>query len=204
MKKLYAIVIVTLAFVLCGCGNTAKLDAYYDGMQSFCSNVQIITEELDLIDVTRASAGSQITDQLDKLLEQFRMMSELEVPKNFSANEELGDEAYNYMSEAVTLYNEWLANPDIVGDETLEMAKENYLRAMQRVNYMSIVLQGGVPEGDNISTYEEEITDFNPIIDNSSADDINEEDESYEEDEFYDDSVDEFAEPEEEAPSDTQ
>ena len=197
MKKIYAIIVCTLAFTLCGCGNTAKLDAYYDGMQSFCSNVQIITEELDLIDVTRNSAGSQITDQLNDLLEQFRIMSELEVPKNFASCEELGDEAYNYMSETVRLYNEWVISPDTAGTETLKMAKENYIRAMQRVNYISIVLQGGIPEGDNISTYEEEITDFNPVIDDSSAD------ESYEEDEFYDNTVDEFAEPEE-STSDTQ
>lgn len=190
MKKICAIMIFTMAFSLCGCGNTAKLDEYYDGMQSFCSNVQIITEQLDLIDVTRESAGSQITDQLNDLSEQFRIMSELEVPKNFSACEELGDEAYNYMTETVRLYNEWVISPDSAGTETLEMAKENYIRAMQRVNYISIVLQGGIPEGDNISTYEEEITDFNPVIDESSSD------ESYEEDEFYDNTVDEFAEPE--------
>lgn len=191
MKKISLFFVALLTVLLIGCGNTAKLDAYYDGMQSFCSNVQIITEELEMIDVTRDSAASQINSQLDRLLEQFRIMSELEVPKNFTSCEEMGDEAYNYMSEAVLLYNQWLADPDNVSEDTLEMAQENYRRAMARVNYISVVLQGGVPEGDNITTYEEEITDFNPIIDDSSAD------ESYEEDEFYDNTVDEFAQPEE-------
>ncbi|MCR5800088.1 MAG: hypothetical protein K6G69_08440 [Lachnospiraceae bacterium] len=175
MKK-HLLLIVVLACLLIGCGNTEKLDTYYDGMQSFNGNVQIITETLDLIDVTRDSAADQITTQLNKLLEQFRIMSELEVPRQFAACEELGDDAYTYMQEAVRLYKEWLANPDNTSDDTLEMAKENYERAMTRVNYISIILQGGVPEGEGITITEEDATDFSPVVDDSSANDAVEND----------------------------
>ena len=202
MKK-HLLLIVVLACFLMGCGNTEKLDTYYDGMQSFNGNVQIITETLDLIDLTRESAADQITTQLDKLLEQFRIMSELEVPRQFAACEELGDDAYVYMQEAVRLYKEWLANPDNTPEDTLEMAKENYERAMTRVNYISIILQGGVPEGDGITITEEDTTDFSPVVDDSSANDAVENDvlpetePIVEDEELPDDSnpdeVDEFA-----------
>lgn len=186
---------ILLSLFLTGCSNTDKLNTYYDGMQKFTSNVQIITEELDMIDVTRDSAAGQISTQLDKLLEQFRIMSELEVPKNFAACEDMGDDAYNYMFEAVNLYKQWLADPDNCEDDVIDMAQENYVRAMQRVNYISIVLQGGMPEGEGISTFEEDATDFAPVIDDSSADESNEEE--YEEEYEEESSEDEFSYPEE-------
>jgi len=190
MKKVFLTVTLIALMLFCGCGNTDKLNDYYDGMQSFCSNVQIITEEIDMVDTNKDSSAKQISDLLDRLLDQFKVMSELDVPKNFASNEELADDAYNYMTEAVNLYKEWMANPD--NEDTLRMAKENYERAMTRVNYISIVLQGGLPEGDNISVYEEDATDFAPVIDDSSADENYEEvEEQPVEDEF---SYDEYEE----------
>lgn len=187
MKKIYLISIFMLLIFSCGCGNTDKLNDYYSGMQSFTSNVQIITEELEMVDISKETSPKQINALLDRLLEQFKIMSELEVPKTFATNEELADDAYNYMNEAVSLFKEFTT--DFVDDDKLRMAKENYERAMTRVNYMSIVLQGQLPEGDNISVYEEDATDFDPVIDDSSADEsteienyeTGEDEESYEE-----------------------
>ena len=153
-----------LSLFLIGCGNTDKLDAYYDGMTTFNGNIQIITETLELIDVEKTSAVDQVCMQLDKLVEQFRIMSELEVPKNFKACSELGSDAYSYMQEADRLYKEWAADPDNNDENLVTMARENYDRAMTRVNYISVILQGGVPEGDGVTITEEEATDFAPMI----------------------------------------
>lgn len=189
MRKRIILLSLIAAILLSGCGNTEKLENYYDGMQNFNGNVQIITETISLIDLNRDSAASQITTQLDKLLEQFRIMSELDVPKQFAACEELGDDAYQYMTESVRLYKEWLADPDNCSEDTLELSKENYERAMTRVNYIAIILQGGLPEGDNITVTEEEVTDFAPVVDDNSADSMEEQDDyiddsNPEEDEF--------------------
>ena len=165
MKKyLYFIIISVLLLGLCGCGNTEELDAYCDGMLTFNGNIQIITETLDLIDVDKDAAANQVCTQLDKLVEQFRIMSELEVPKNFEGCDELGDQAYEYMLEADRLYKEW-ANDKEADDQLVSMAKQNYDRAMQRVNYISVILQGGKPEGDGITVIEEDMTDFAPVDD---------------------------------------
>lgn len=195
MKKIYLLSVILILLFCCGCGNTDKLNAYYDGMQSFTSNVQIITEELEMVDISKETSPKQISALLDRLLEQFKIMSELDVPKNFATNEELADDAYNYMNEAVVLFKEFVT--DMEDDDKLRMAKENYERAMTRVNYMSVVLQGQLPEGDNISVYEEDATDFDPVIDDSSADESSEM-ESYEnEEESYDEEYEETSEEDE-------
>jgi len=195
MKKIYLLSVILILLFCCGCGNTDKLNAYYDGMQSFTSNVQIITEELEMVDISKETSPKQISALLDRLLEQFKIMSELDVPKNFATNEELADDAYNYMNEAVGLFKEFVT--DMEDDDKLRMAKENYERAMTRVNYMSVVLQGQLPEGDNISVYEEDATDFEPVIDDSSADESSEM-ESYEnEEESYDEEYEETSEEDE-------
>ena len=46
---------------------------------------------------------------------------------------------------------------------TFEVAKENYDRAFLRIEYISTILQGEIPEGDNIEVIEEESTDFDPV-----------------------------------------
>lgn len=164
-KYLLYLMVLTSILILCGCGDTSKLDTYYSEMNTFNSNVKIITETMDLIDVNSETAPAQVVAQLEKLEEQFRILSEIEVPKHFSANEEMADDAYTYMQEAVRLYKEWYSKADKSNTSTVQMAKENYDRAMTRVNYISIVLQGDVPSGDGIVVTEEETTDFAPVVD---------------------------------------
>lgn len=169
MKKRFLIVaIAAMMLSFAGCGNTETLDNYYDGMQTFNGNIQIITETLELIDADKDSAANQVCTQLDKLVEQFRIMSELEVPKSFEGCDELGDSAYEYMQEADRLYKEW-ANDENADDQLVTMAKENYERAMQRVTYISIILQGGKPEGDGVTVIEEDLTDFTPVANDSET-----------------------------------
>ncbi len=153
-----------ISILLYGCGNTDKLDAYLSSMNTFNKNVSIITETMELIDEDKESAPTMVCEQLDKLVEQFRIMSELEIPEKYQANESLGDEAYNYIQEADKLYKQWAASPED-GDENLViMARQNYDRAMKRVSYMSLILQGKTPEGEGVTVTEEDTTDFTPVI----------------------------------------
>lgn len=169
MKKfLIYLMVIASCILLCGCGDTSKLDTYYKEMNAFNSNVKIITETMDMIDVNSDTAPGQVVAQLEKMEEQFRILSEIEVPKHFSANEEMADDAYTYMQEAVRLYKEWYSSADRSNTSVVQMAKENYDRAMTRVNYISIVLQGDVPSGEGIVVTEEETTDFTPVIDDNS------------------------------------
>ena len=116
-------------------------------------------------------------------------MSELEVPKNFSGCEELADDAYTYMQEADRLYKEWAADPENADEQLVDMARQNYDRALTRVSYISVILQGGVPEGDGVSITEEEATDFNPVDEDSvnpEVEDISDQNETDDDSDIYD------------------
>ena len=176
-KQLICIVLMSIALMLCACGDTSELEKYYSEMNAFYSNVEIITDSIDMIDENDESSPTQVVEQLEKLEAQFKILDEMEVPKHFTTNVELADEAYSYMQEAVRLYKEWAANPsDVNADSNVSMAQENYNRAMTRVNYISMVLQGNVPSGDGIEVFEEETTDFDPVVDETDV-----EEEYYEE-----------------------
>ena len=189
MKKICILSAVFCLAFLFGCGNTEKLETYYDGMMAFQGNISIITETIDLIDESKTQAPALVCDQLDKLTEQFRLMSELEVPKNFSGCEELADDAYTYMQEADRLYKEWAADPENADEQLVDMARQNYDRALTRVSYISVILQGGVPEGDGVSITEEEATDFNPVDEDSvnpEVEDISDQNEPDDDSDIYD------------------
>lgn len=189
MKKICILSAVFCLAFLFGCGNTEKLETYYDGMMAFQGNISIITETIDLIDESKTQAPALVCDQLDKLTEQFRLMSELEVPKNFSGCEELADDAYTYMQEADRLYKEWAADPENADEQLVDMARQNYDRALTRVSYISVILQGGVPEGDGVSITEEEATDFNPVDEDSvnpEVEDISDQNETDDDSDIYD------------------
>ena len=181
MKKLkYILSFLALTFVLSGCGNTEELENYYTDISNFKANVEIITETMDMIDVDSDNAPSAVVTQLEKLEEQFRILSELKAPKNFSGCDDLAADAYNYMQEAVMLYKEWADDPKYADEQLVDMSKQNYDRAMKRVNYISVILQGKTPEGEGVTTTQEDITDFNPILDKNSEEAIDDIDESIE------------------------
>lgn len=176
-KSILCILVMSMALMLCACGDTSKLDKYYSEMNSFYSSVDFITGTIESIDENDENAPKVVVAQLEELEKEFKILADIEVPKHFSANEEMADDAYAYMQEAVKLYKEWAANPsDVNADATVQMAKENYDRAMTRVNYIAIVLQGNVPSGEGIEISEEETTDFTPVVDETPV-----EEEYYEE-----------------------
>lgn len=168
MKKTAYVIALMICIFAVGCGKgTKELDAYYDNMNNFTGNLSVIKDNMDSIDTNAPNAISDILTCLDQLEEQFRLLSEIEVPKEFSANEELADEAYSYMQEANRLYHEFYDDPES-DYAVFEAASENYTRAMKRVGYISSILKGETPEGDGVDVTIEEDTDFEPVIDESA------------------------------------
>jgi len=171
MKKTVTAVILVMCVLLSGCGKgTKELDTYYDNMNNFTNNITVIKDSMESIDASSENALTDVLTCLDQLEEQFRLLSEIEVPKEFSANEQLADEAYTYMQEANRLYHEFYDDPQSEYS-VFEAASENYSRAMKRVGYISSVLKGETPEGEGVDVTEEEATDFDPVTDDSVIDD---------------------------------
>ncbi len=168
MKKTAYVIALMICIFAVGCGKgTKELDAYYDNMNNFTGNLSVIKDNMDSIDTNAPNAISDILTCLDQLEEQFRLLSEIEVPKEFSANEELADEAYSYMQEANRLYHEFYDDPES-DYAVFEAASENYTRAMKRVGYISSILKGETPEGEGVDVTIEEDTDFEPVTDESA------------------------------------
>ena len=167
IKNILLIVALAGLVLLSGCGKKDKeLEEYYKNMSKFTTELTKLSEKLNNIDATDGSNAKSMLKTLDSMELQFRHLSEYDVPEQFASNEELADEAYAYMQEAVSMYHTYYDDPE-TDINTADAAYENYKRAMQRVEYISIILQGELPEGENIEVTEQESTDFTPVTDDS-------------------------------------
>ena len=164
-KITYLLLFGSLLIMLSGCGKGNKeLDAYYEGMNAFTTEITAIKDNMESIDRESADATTELLGYLDQLEEQFGVLAEMEVPKEFAGNEQLSDEAYSYMQEANRLFHEFYDDPE--SDRAIfDAASENYSRAMKRVGYISSILKGETPEGDGVDVTEEDMSDFDPVTD---------------------------------------
>ena len=162
MRKKILFLAVMLCLCMTGCGKDQKLEEYNENISAFTLNIADISSRMEEIDTTSDTAASEVLTCLDELQEQFIILSEMEVPKEFASIESLADEASEYMTEAVTLYHQFFESEEY-SEETASIAHENYNRAMKRLSYISSLLQGELPEDDNIIITEEEMLDFEPV-----------------------------------------
>ncbi|MCR5397940.1 MAG: hypothetical protein K6E68_00230 [Lachnospiraceae bacterium] len=163
-KIIIPIFLISL-MVCAGCGkkNSKELDAYYDSMNRFATGMAKIAADLEAVDTSVPGASNEVLGYLDKINEQLATLAEIEVPDEFASNEELADEAYEYMQQAVSLFHQYYEDPDCER-AVFEVATENYSRAMKRVNYISYILKGELPEGSDYEVIENN-TDFAPVTD---------------------------------------
>lgn len=138
-----------VCFMLTGCGESDKLGAFQDNINSFYTEVTNIENTMDDIDSNEEDAVTTLLICMEQMKSQFQTLSEIEVPVEFASVEELADDAYFYMSEAVRLYTEAYEG-EMVNDSYVQAAVENYESAMKRVNYIAVLLQGEIPQGATI------------------------------------------------------
>ena len=137
-KKTYLLTAVLLiSALLAGCGKNAELDKFYSEMDDFTAQVNISFDNLN-------SAA------MDDLAAQFTVLADIEVPRQFSAVEDLADEAGENMTEAARLYREAYADEEY-NENVASAALEYYNRAVKRLNYISLILQGEMPTDDSIT-----------------------------------------------------
>ncbi len=162
MKKRILFLSAMLCLCLTGCGKDQKLEEYSEHISTFTQNIADISTRMEEIDTSSDTAASEVLNCLDEMEAQFLILAEMEVPKEFASIENLADEASEYMTEAVRLYHEVFESAEY-SEETASIAQENYNRAMKRLAYISSLLQGELPEGDDIIITEEEVLDFEPV-----------------------------------------
>lgn len=156
-KKLLSVLFLFgLSFSLVACGeqpdNSAELNAYKTSMEAVFSNFEKIDYSIKTIDPDSddASAINGLLEQFDLLEAEFKTLSEIVVPADFSYNESLADDAYNYMVQANSYYHQAFQD-DSYDEAYIEAADECYKRANKRIQYIINILHGELPQDETIS-----------------------------------------------------
>ncbi len=144
-----AVVLMAPAF-LSGCGKDGELDDFYTAMDAFTIQANQDFEALSQLDPASETAVEDLLAAMDQLAASFETLSEIPVPRQFSAMEDLADEASSYMTEAASLYREAYADGQYA-ENVAEAAQENYDRAVKRMEYISQILQGELPTDASIT-----------------------------------------------------
>ncbi|MCM1387076.1 MAG: hypothetical protein NC231_07100 [Bacillus sp. (in: Bacteria)] len=145
-----------LMLLLAGCGKKDEaLEEYQANMETFFEHIIEFNDNMNAIDVVQPDYLTQMLEYLDALDAEMAWMAQLEVPEQFSAVDNLADEASENMTQAVLFYHMAYEN-DEYDANVEEAAKEYYDRANLRIQYIITILHGGVPEGEGITYTEDE------------------------------------------------
>lgn len=164
-KRIYVLLTAVTFLLLAGCGTDRELTAFHDRMDSFYHALSTAVAALENIDPASETAVDEVLASLDEMNLLFEDLASVAVPDDlkdqFENVETLADEAADCMSEANGFYHEAYAGGGY-DDAAAQTAWEYYSRAMKRINYIAVILQGRLPEGDDITVIsEEETTDWN-------------------------------------------
>ena len=158
-KKLRGLCVIYLsALFLMGCGKDEALDEYQANMETFFNDIAEINDNMNSIDVTGEGYINEFFGYLDALDEEVAWMAELEVPEEFSAVDDLADQASENMTQAVSYYHLAYGGEEYNADME-SAAREYYDRANTIIQYIITILHGEIPEGEGV-TYTEESTIF--------------------------------------------
>lgn len=152
------------ALFFTGCGNkqNEELEQYKKDMTTFLNDVTDIVGRIEEIDGNSDSSINELLSCLDEMDESFAQMANLEVPAQFANIEELADEASANLSKSVSMYHQAFDNEENFDQQYVDAAKEYYNRAFKRIEYIGTILQGELPEGENVTIITENATEGEP------------------------------------------
>lgn len=155
-RKLCAVLIAAITiFSFTACGGNNELETYRKSVEEFYANAIEINDNINAIDAESEKAPQELLNELDSLNELFQDFADLDVPEEYVAVESLADEAASLMNEAVSLYHSSYSDGTF-NEFSVGMAYDKYSRAIIRINYIGDILQGKIPEGENIHIYYED------------------------------------------------
>lgn len=155
MKKMDLLILTFFLLFLTGCGSgNQQLDTFHDDMDDFYDSLSTTVGALESIDPQSDTAVEEMLTQLDSMTVLFESLASMEYPEPFENIQETAFEASEYINAATELYHEAYADGSY-DDSLAEAASENYTRAMKRINYIAILLQGRYPEDENVTVISE-------------------------------------------------
>lgn len=163
MFKRYVLVscLILCMALFTGCGEKEELTVFKENVSKFYEEVSVIESNIASIDESSQDAVTTLLIYLEQMSLQFEQLAQMEIPQEFISIEALADDAFDYMKEAVRLYEE-AYEEDYISDSLIQAATENYASAMKRVNYIAVLLQGEIPEGATV--IEGDGAEFDPYM----------------------------------------
>ena len=153
MKKLAVILLLSIMLTGCNKDNVDyEMTKFHGEINDFCDNLKEIDSSINQINNITAdeqglkTATTALMGNLYLLKDEFAEFSNLDFPTEYDYLENLADEAYDYMTEAVNAYHKTYQENYTSSME--EYAQENYKRAYKRVQIIIDVLNGKEPDTD--------------------------------------------------------
>ena len=163
LKKHLSILVLTAALLTAsGCGSDPALTAYEKELNSFYESFSAQTAQLENIDPSSEQASDELLSSLDSLAELTGQFALVEVPDSY-AEAGVGDlaaSAADHMKEAGLLYHDACRDGESFDSQIADAAHKHYLRAMQHINHIAVMLQGRTPEGDDITVIPQDAPDW--------------------------------------------
>ena len=152
-KKKFLIIPLFLVLTLSACSTVEPIEeyeTYRNSMDNFFESVEKLDTQINALDPESENALEELFLLMDSLEKQFKYLSEITVPDNYKATEELACEAYDYMVQANEYFKESFSE-NSYNEYTLEAGFECYERANKRMHYIIDILNGEIPEDDNVT-----------------------------------------------------
>lgn len=163
MKKHLGILFLTAALLTAsGCSSDPALTAYENELNRFYESFSVQTAQLENIDPSSGQAADELLAVLDSLAELTGQFAEIEVPDSYkeAGVADLAAAAAEHMAEAGTLYRDACGDGESFDSQIADAAHTHYLRAMQQINHIAVMLQGRTPEGDDITVIPQDVPDW--------------------------------------------
>lgn len=119
-------------------------------METFYERLSDYDHAINALDPYSDSAIPKMLGYLDDIADMIKEMASYQVPEHFYGVDELAKQADEYISEAVSLFNQAFLAAEY-DDNIADAATENYERANLRLRYIAEILRGDIPE--EIFTY---------------------------------------------------
>ena len=145
-KKVSSVLLSSLVVfsLLAGCGSDGKvseLESYEKDLLDFKSAVEDIGTKINEIDATHDDCKNELLFYVDALKDDFKKLSELEIPEGYETVTRLNEKATEYMSTAADYFHTAFEG-EVFDEDAYETANTYYYKAFEFVNYTGQVIQG--------------------------------------------------------------
>ncbi|MCQ2523243.1 MAG: hypothetical protein MJ123_02795 [Lachnospiraceae bacterium] len=139
MKKkvilLLLMIVLSLGLTSCSSNKEPDYTEYIEAINPIFERMQIINENIQSIDAASIDSFELLIENCKSLSEEYKTLSNIVPPDEFSKTRDLSKEAYDYMEQSIEYFTSAFDN-DEINEKKLENGMECYKRANKRLHYI--------------------------------------------------------------------